>query len=55
MIIGNQTIKKFIQENGATASRPSNAKAGQMFFNTTLGKPIWYNGSLWKDAIGNIV
>ena len=33
----------------------TNAYLGVMMFDTTLGKPIWYNGTNWVDASGNIV
>jgi hypothetical protein len=38
----------------ATASRPaaSNSGAGACIFDTTLGKPIWSNGTAWVDATG---
>ncbi|MDQ1536872.1 MAG: hypothetical protein QOE58_1265, partial [Actinomycetota bacterium] len=41
----------------ATGGRPSAsvAKAGAMFYDTTLGKPIWSNGSVWKDSAGTTV
>ncbi len=35
-------------------SRPS-AKKGQCFFDTKLGKPIWFDGTNWVDATGTIV
>lgn len=35
---------------GKGTYRPSNAVVGQMFSDTTLGKPIWYTGSAWVDA-----
>lgn len=39
--------------SGPTSSRPSvNLKAGQGYFDTTLGKPIWWKGSGWVDATG---
>ena len=25
------------------------------FFDTTLGKPIWWDGSAWRDATGTSV
>jgi hypothetical protein len=40
---------------GSTASRPVVATAGYMYFDATLGKPIWWNGALWKDATGATV
>ena len=37
---------------GVTASRPVSPTTGQMFFDTTLGIPIWWNGTIWVDATG---
>lgn len=37
---------------GASAERPANPKTGQMFFDTTLGKPVWWDGAQWVDATG---
>lgn len=39
---------------GATAERPTSYAliAGFEYFDTTLGKPIYYNGSGWVDATG---
>lgn len=42
-----------VWEKGAT--RPTTPQTGQRFFDTTLGKPIWYNGTNWVDATGTIV
>ena len=28
---------------------------GQPYFDTTLGKPIWWSGSTWVDATGTAV
>jgi hypothetical protein len=41
----------------ATGSRPAAAiaRAGAMVFDTTLGKPIWSNGTNWVDATGAVV
>lgn len=41
--------------DGATADRPGNPIKGEMFFDTDLGKPIWYNGTGWVDATGGSV
>lgn len=40
--------------NGITASRPASPEIGQMFFDLTLDKPIWWNGSVWKLADSTI-
>jgi hypothetical protein len=41
----------------ATGSRPTaaSAGAGAMIYDTTLSKPIWSNGTVWKDAAGTTV
>lgn len=44
--------------NGGSANRPSNAenlKVGVMYFDTTLKKPIWWDGTQWVDATGTAV
>jgi len=38
--------------SGATASRPAAPATGTMYFDTTLGMPVWYDGSGWVDATG---
>lgn len=40
---------------GTTASRPTVSTIGYPYFDTTLGKPIWWNGTNWKDATGATV
>lgn len=37
---------------GVTSQRPGNADNGFQFFDVTLRKPIWWNGSSWVDANG---
>ena len=39
--------------SGTTANRPSAGLwTGRMYFDTTLGKPIWYKTVGWVDATG---
>jgi len=40
-----------------TASRPlaATAEQGSMFYDTTLSKPIWSDGTVWRDAAGTAV
>jgi hypothetical protein len=40
---------------GTTGARPGSPVLYQMYFDTTLVKPIWWNGSAWKDATGSTV
>jgi hypothetical protein len=47
-------------QSDTTANRPvvgfsGGPTDGQMYFDTTLGKPIWYFGGSWVDATGTIV
>lgn len=44
--------RKFVTLNGVTATRPTSSVAGQFFFDTSLGKPVWYSGATWVDATG---
>jgi len=42
---------------GATSNRPAGTVAGQMFYDTTLGLPLWWNStaSAWQRADGTNV
>lgn len=40
-------------QSGTTAQRPTvGLWAGRPYFDTTLGYPIWYDGTQWVDATG---
>lgn len=41
--------------SGNTPSRPSVSSVGSQYFDTTLGIPIWWNGSTWVNSSGTIV
>lgn len=41
--------------SGATTERPTEKPPGYMYFDTTLGKPIWYSGTGWVDSAGTNV
>ena len=46
--------------SGVTADRPvSTVQAplavGQFYYDTTLDRPIWWNGTVWKKADGTTV
>lgn len=51
-IIGGALVKC---GSGATGSRPTPRGTGSMWFDTTLGKPIWHDGTNWVDATGATV
>lgn len=40
---------------GPSSSRPTTPQAGIFYFDTTLNKPIWGNGSAWVNATGTPV
>jgi hypothetical protein len=42
--------------SGITAARPTTRLlVGQFYFDTTLGIPIWWDGTAWKNASGTAV
>jgi hypothetical protein len=42
--------------SGTGAERPAvQLHIGQMFFDTTVGYPIWWDGADWVDATGTVV
>jgi hypothetical protein len=53
----NAVIANVLVPNaGSTADRPTiNLQIGQQYFDTTLGLPIWWNGTDWIDAAGTVV
>ena len=42
-------------EASSTGNRPTPTHPGTPYFDTSLGKPIWWNGSAWVDATGTTV
>ena len=58
--LDNFTQAASIPLSGPTANRPlDNVLApipiGQFYYDTTLDRPIWYNGTVWKKADGTTV
>ena len=51
------TPRGYINLSGTTALRPNSsiASLGQQYFSTTLGKPIFFNGTNWVDATSSVV
>jgi len=50
----NMLIRRTLSA-GATAERPLGPVVGQTFYDKTLGVPIWWNGTVWKNAAGTTV
>ena len=41
---------------GITADRPStDLQVGQFYFDTTINRPIWWDGTNWINAAGTVV
>jgi len=58
--IDNFTQAAAIPLSGTTAERPvSTVQAavaiGQIYYDTTIDRPIWWNGTVWKKADGTTV
>lgn len=44
--------RKYVNMNGVTGSRPRSSILGQFYFDTTLGYPVWWNGTTWVKYDG---
>lgn len=54
--VDNAIAGLIIPESGTTANRPTlQLQIGQIYYDTTLQIPIWYNGTIWKNASGTAV
>ena len=38
------------KRSGTTAQRPTTADTGDFYYDTSISKPLWWNGTVWKDA-----
>lgn len=46
--------RKYVNLNGNTASRPTASITGQRYFDTTVGRPVYWSGSTWVDGAGSV-
>lgn len=58
--IDNFTQAAAIPLSGTTVNRPVDSvqlpiPIGQFYYDTTLDRPIWWNGTVWKKADGTTV
>ena len=54
--LNNYTQATATPDYGTTVNRPVNKlQIGQMYFDTTLGYPIWWNGTKWVNYNGTVV
>lgn len=53
--LNNLFEPSLVERVATTATRPIGKFVGERLFDSTLGKPIWWNGTAWKDATGTTV
>jgi len=54
--VDNAVAGLITPQSGTTADRPTiQLQIGQFYYDTTLQIPIWYNGTVWKNASGTAV
>jgi len=54
--LNNYTQATATPDYGTTVNRPTaNQQIGQFYFDTTLGYPIWWNGTKWVNYNGTVV
>lgn len=46
-------IQQLTVKSGATTDRPATPVAGQMYYDTDLNAPVFYNGTEWKPIVGS--
>ena len=46
-------IQQLTVKSGATTDRPATPVAGQMYYDTDLNAPVFYNGTEWKSMVGS--
>ena len=52
----NQVVPRgYVTRSFTTALRPTTSVLGESYFDTSVGKPCWYNGTAFVDAAGNII
>ena len=56
---GDQRAVKFFEDvgaainaNGSGDTRPTTPFLSQQHYDTVLLRPIWWNGTIWTDALG---
>lgn len=55
-LLDNYLVTLATPPSGPTANRPTtNLAVGDYYFDTDLNLPIWYDGTDWIDAAGNVV
>jgi hypothetical protein len=52
----NQVVPRgYVNRSATTALRPTTSILGEHYFDTTVSKPVWWNGTNYQDAAGNVI
>ena len=46
--------RKYVTLNGTTANRPVSSVTGHRYFDTSIGRPVYWSGSTWVDGAGSV-
>lgn len=48
--------RRYVNSYGTTANRPTNRTPAQKYFDTTIGRPVYFNpnSSVWTDGAGSV-
>ncbi len=49
------TPRGYVTRNSTTALRPTTSVLGEFYFDTDAGLPVWWNGTNYQDAAGNVI
>lgn len=53
---GYQVVSRnYVNLNGLSANRPLSSITGQFYFDTTINRPIWWDGTKFINAAGTTV
>jgi hypothetical protein len=47
--------RKYVTRSFTTVKRPTTSILGESYFDTTVNKPVFWNGTSYKDAAGNVI
>ena len=48
------TNRRYVNLNGISSARPLGSVVGQFYLDTTVGKPVWWDGTKFIDATGTV-
>ena len=54
MFLTDRRFRQALPLGGTTAERPTSPPTGFMFYDTTIHKPIWWDGAAWKTASNGV-